>query len=370
LSLAASAEVLRGTIDGFVGELARQETVTSVGLFGSWARYEASEASDFDVLVVDRSGVDFEFNELVERGGLLFDINRIPWRWVGEIVRPEIDHRLHEAVVLYDPSGLMGRARGFVEGNYRTPGRVEVRTEGCLTRSEMYLSRASSAMTRRDPETAAVYMDASLEEAAGILMDVAGFPRTRGALVWNARRACERLGMMDFYGAFIESARLSGVGRGEAEGCLGRFEAAWRQISGYIGFNRHVVGGLHEVLRRDIAYMTGPAMLRLVLARASEMLGGSGFVEASAYMRGWLLRLLEDYAWVVSAKRGDKLDYASLFRTIGEDEKAGDVFGDVSEVFGLGGVDEGFARRSMEVARSVISGLGGDRRRIIDEFVG
>ncbi|MFB0558550.1 MAG: nucleotidyltransferase family protein [Candidatus Bathyarchaeia archaeon] len=365
-----STEVLMKTVEEFVDELARQETVTSVGLFGSWARYEASEASDLDFLVVDRSGIDFEFYELVERGGLLFDMNRIPWSWVGEVVRPEIDHRLHEAVVLYDRGGLLERARGFVEGNYRTPGRVEVRTEGYLATSETYLSRASSAMTRRDPETAAVYTDVSLYEASSILMDVAGFPITRGSFVWNMRRACEKLREEEVYRAVMSGTRLSEVVRPDVDQGLGGFEAVWRQVSGYIGYNRHVVEGMHEVLKRDIAYMTDPAMLRLILSRAGGMLEGNDFVEALVYLRGWLLRLLEDYAWVMSAKRGDKFDYTSLFRTIGEDEKAKDVFDDVFEIFNLGGVDEGVARRALGEARSVISRVRRDRRRLIEEHLG
>ena len=370
VAVAVAARDFWSAIESFVDQLTRREDVVAVGLFGGWARYDASAASTLDFLVVGGSGVDFESHELIEHGGLLLDVNHVPWRWLGEIVKPEVDHRLHEAIVLYDPKGLLGKARGFVEQNYRAPGRVDIRTEGYIAMADVYMSRASSAVTRRNLETASVYVDAGLESISGVLMDIAGVPIARESFVWNLRRACEGLGLMDFYRDFIDVSRLSGLEARDVVEVRRRFEGVWRQISGYLCDSGDALAGLHEVLKREVGYLTSRSMLGLLLAVAEDMLDGGNFVGAAVYLRGWLRRLLEGYAWVVSARRGNKLDYTSLFKTIGGDGGAGNVREGVVGVLGLGGVDGEGARRAFERSRSMVSLVRSSRRGLIEGRLG
>ena len=364
--MAVSLKGVLPKIRDFAETYARNESVAAVGLFGSWARHEASASSALDILAVDGSDLDFEYHELAVHGGLILDINRIPWKWVGEVVVPGVDHRLHEALILHDPGGLLRRAKEFVEGNYRTPGRVEIRTEGYLTTADMYLSRSSSAMTRGDLETATLYAEASLVPASYVLMDVAGIPISRGDFLWNLRRACEGLGMTDVFRTFIEAARLSGLEARDVVRSLHRFEGVWRLISGHMGDERVVVDGLHGVLRREILYLTDPAMPKLILGRAREMLRENNFVGAAMYIRGWLFPLLEGYAWVISARRGDKFDYTSLFKTIRDEEGAGDACDAAIEILNL---EKDMARQVVDRTRSLVSRIRGARRGLIDRFV-
>ncbi|MCW3978464.1 MAG: hypothetical protein NWF12_01830 [Candidatus Bathyarchaeota archaeon] len=367
--MAVSQGSVLSKIRDFIEDFAEADAISSVGLFGSWARYEASESIALDVLAVDGSS-DFEFHELVEHEGLLLDIDRIPWEWVGEVVVPEVDHRLHEVIVVHDPSGALEKARAFVEGNYRTPGRVEIRTEDCLTSADVYLSRSTSAMTRRDLETASMFAEVSLEPASHVLMDVAGVPVSRSDPIWNLRRACEGLGMLDFYRDYIDVLQMSDLEDEDAVEGLRLFEDIWRRVLDYTGRSPDVVGGLHERLRREIAYLTNPAMLALSAGRAGEMMGMHNLVGASVYLRRRLLPLLEVYAWVVSARRGEKFDYTTLFRTLSEDEGSAEVCDAALRFYGLEGLDEGAAWERVERARSVVGRVRAERRGLIEGFVG
>jgi len=366
--VAVSLKGVLPKIRDFAETYARNESVAAVGLFGSWARHEASASSALDILAVDGSDLDFEYHELAVHGGLILDINRIPWKWVGEVVVPGVDHRLHEALILHDPGGLLRRAKEFVEGNYRTPGRVEIRTESYLTSADMYLSRSSSAITRGDLETASLYAEKSLVPASHVLMDVAGVPIARDALVWNLRRACEGVGLIDFFRAFIEATGLSGLDGRDVTRCLHRFEGTWRHMSGRMMEEQRIVDGLHGVLRREIYYLADPAMLRLVLGRAREMLEVNNFVGAAMYMRGWLLPLLEAYAWVISAVRGDKFDYTSLFKIIREEGVEG-AYDAAIGVFDMQDLTESVHGQAVDQARSLVSRIRGARRGLIDRFV-
>lgn len=354
----------------FIEDLAKQATVSSIGLFGSWSRYDASPTSDFDVLVIDRRGVEYEFHETVEYDGAIMDITHIPKKWVEEVINPHVDHILHETIILYDPGGILKRARDWVEANYRSPGRLEVRTEEYLTDADTYHSRASSAMVRDDLETASLFSDMSLRPVAQVIMEIAGLPITRSAFIWNLRRACEKIDMIGVYKVIISNTRLAGLERADVLMYLDRFEGLWRRISQYMEDNRDVVEGLHERLRDEINYLTGPPMLKGIFARAEEMVDENNFIEAAHYMRSWLQPLIEGYAWLISAKQGAKLDYTSLFKTIRLYEGAAGIFDSAAEIFNIKNIERSAVKHEIETSRSVIAYVRKNRRELIDRFIG
>lgn len=369
LDLAGFLRGIRPTVDNYVDDLAQQETVVSVGLFGSWTRYEASATSNVDILVVDRSDLGFEFNELIEYKGLIMDVNRIPWKWVGEVITPEIDHRLQETQILHDPSGLLTRAKNFVGNCYRTRGRVEVRTEGYLTNADMYLSRSSSAMTRNDLETAFLFADLSLAPIAHVLMDVAGLPVNRSAHIWNLRRSCEKLDLLEIYRTVVTVARLSRLEKEDVSNSLDLFRSVWQEISDYMVDNQDEVDSLHDRLKKEISYMMNPALLKSILRKTGEMLNSNNFVEAAMCMRSRLLPFLENYAWLVLAKRGDKFDYTSLFKTIKEYGGSIEIYDGATEIFNLKNVEWNMVKQAADTARSVIVQVRTARRDLINRFV-
>jgi len=361
---------IRATFDKFIDDLAKQATVSSVGLFGSWPRYEASPASDYDVLVVDSRRYDFEFRERVEYGGLMMDITRIPREWVERVVIPEVDHMLSESIILYDPSGMLKRAKDWVGANYRTPGRIEVRTEQYLSTADTLHSRASAARVRGDMETASLFSDMALTPVAHIIIDIADLPITRSAFIWNLRRACDVIDMIGIYKVIISAMRLSGLEKGDVSSYLDRFENVWRRVSGYMADNQDVIKGLHERLRNEISYLTDPTMLKGIFSRTEEMIDENNFIEAAHYMRCWLQPLMEDYAWLIAAKQGNKLDYTSLVRTVRLYEGPGGIYDNAAEIFNIKNIEANAVQQEIETVRSIITHTRKKRREMIDSFAG
>ena len=360
--MTVSAREFRSIVNSFVDELSRDESVASVGLYGDWARYGDVRSRAVDVLVVDWSGREYERRELREHRGLVMDVDRVPLSWVGEVVSPEVDHRVNGAMVMHDPGGMLRRAQAFLDSNYRSPARVEMRAEGYLSAAETYLSRIASAVSRGDYETACVFAEMGAASAALVLVDAAGLSPGLGSPVWDLRRACERFGLLDLYGDFLEVGRYGGVDGELASKLRGRFEEVWGLVLGFLDENRYVLGGLHERLRFELGYSADPLMLGLALGRSGEMLGGSDPVGAVAYLRGRLLPLLDGYGWVASAKVGDRFDYTSLFRALEGLEGGHGVYEGGLEVFGLEGVGGGSAGRLVEMARGFVSRVRDERR--------
>lgn len=357
-------------ISRFVMNLAKQTTVSSIGLFGSWSRYDASPTSDYDVLVIDSRRFDYELNERVEYNGAIMDITRIPRGWVDEVISPDVDHMLHEALILYDPNGTLSRARTWVEANYRTWGRVEVRTEKYLASADTYLSRATAALIREDLETAALFSDMSLNPIAHIIMEVADYPITRSAFIWNLRRACEKIDMIGVYKIIINNRRLGGLDKADVLAHLEMFEGIWRRITQHMRNNREAIENFHDRLMGEINYLTDPTMLRGLFARAEGMINQNNFIEADNYMRSWLLPLLEGYAWLISSKQGTKLDYTSLLRTIRHHEGAASIIDSADEIFNVKNIERNAVKQEIETSRSVIAHTRKNRRDMIERFVG
>jgi hypothetical protein len=364
-------EVLPGSIRsifaGLVKDLTRDPGVQAIGLFGSWVRGEGTASSDFDVLVVERSDLDYEYGEVEVRGGLVVDINRVPLGWVREPVSPQMDYRLHETVVLHDPWHMLGAAIGFMERSFMNPRRIEVRTDGLLATSEMHLSRASAALSRRDSETASAYVGAGLASAAVVLMDIAGVPVTRRQFVWSLRRACVKMGMEDVYRDFLARSGVSRVSCREASEAAERFEATWIGIASFVSKHEDMLGGLHGKVRLDVEYMTSAPVLGGILSRVQEMMTVENLVEAVVYLRGWLLPLLEGFAWVLSSVEREKYDYTSLFRVIGGVDES--VREGALSVLGLVGVSERDAGEALAGARGLVRDLRLDRRKLVDSFL-
>jgi hypothetical protein len=84
-------------------------------------------------------------------------------------------------------------------------------------------------------------------------------------------------------------------------------------------------------------------------------------------LRGWLLPLLEAYAWFVAGGRGDKFDYTSLFREL---SRVREVYSGAREVFGLGNIGKRDARLLLGRVRDLIGRVRGARRALIDGYVG
>jgi len=362
VAMTASESRINSILGEFLRDLVKQETISAVGLYGSWGRYEASPQSDVDLLIVDRRSFDYKYLELLDHGDLLIDILRIPRKWIDVTVNPEVDHVLFESIVLHDPEGVLERAREWVAENYRTPGRIDVRTEHNLILSDSYLSRATSAMLRGDWESAAVYAAFSMDPGVEVLIDIASLPVTEISFIWNLRRASEGLGLLGLYRTYLSTARLTGLKADDISSSIKAFEESWRLVSSFMEENRRVVERVHRRLRNEISYRTTSTYLKAVLARVRRVVEERNYMEAGHYLRGNHLRLLEEFSEISARKRGRKFDYPSLFKSLREDEE---IYRHAVEIFDLRELDEGKAKEAIESARSVISYIRRNRKELI-----
>ncbi|PIU59408.1 hypothetical protein COS86_04410 [Candidatus Bathyarchaeota archaeon CG07_land_8_20_14_0_80_47_9] len=88
-----------------------------------------------------------------------------------------------------------------------------------------------------------------------------------------------------------------------------------------------------------------------------------GFAEASHYLDGILLDLVENYVWLKSSTNKVKIDYTTLMQSL---EGLGESnYEHVTRFLGLGGIDRLKASETIDKARETMRRIRADRKALI-----
>ena len=371
VDLARLPEKLRLVLERVVRKLSRRETVSGVGLFGSWSRGDADTNSDVDLLVVDGRDFEYEYVDRLECEDFLVDLNYIPKKWVIGSVPPEIDQKLYEMVVLHDREWLLTNTKDWISRTYRKPQRVGIRTEVYLVESDIYLSRAASAYSRGDFQSACVFAGMGLESILKILVEVNLLPISNTRFVGFLERSAKKLGCPKFFSTYLAVSRLYRLSRRDAERRIGLFRVAWDDVWSFVKDNASVLDSLHFKVRSKLEYYGKPGFLRGMIARSQEIIHAGMYAEASHYLLRVLVDLLENYAWLASTVEGIKLNYTTLFRSLkGLKETPMEVYETAVEAFNVRDVTQREAEEVLKLARETALSVRRQRRDLIRRFVG
>lgn len=198
IGLVRLPERIRNVLEKVVRSLGKRETVSGVGLFGSWSRGDAVMSSDVDLLIVDKRNFNYEFVERIESDGVLIDLNHIPKKWIKGVTPPDIDQKLYEMIVLYDRDWSLTNTKNWMSKAYLTPERVDIRTETYVVESDMYLSRANSAYARGDFQSARVFASMGVESILKILIEVNHLPISNSRFIQALKESAKRVAMPEF----------------------------------------------------------------------------------------------------------------------------------------------------------------------------
>jgi hypothetical protein len=317
-------------------------------------------------MVFERSRYDFEYYQIEEEGGNLFDICRVPLRFILGMMVPKLDHRINEAISLYDPEGHLKKAKDFLEQNYRARRRIDARADIWTKDAEMYLTRASTAANRGDFESAMVYSDQSLIALAYMLMDISDTPISRRSFVWNFHRSAYKLNVVHVFSRMLGLLRLRGLSKKDIVGDLQSFEVIWKRMTVFVQENDAAVEKLHDRIRLELRYLSNPKLLDGILKQIEEMLVSNETAEASMYLRSWILSYLEAYAWLITGIKRTKYDYVTLFETIKRIEGRKETVRDALGIFHLNSINQENLQDNLEVVRELLGDLRLDKRRLIE----
>jgi len=359
-------EKVRRALERLVTELRVKENVYGVGLFGSWSRGDAAASSDIDLLILDKGDFAHEYVERFEVNGLFIDLNHIPKKWLSELIPPEIDQKLYEAQILYDRDWSLNNTKLLMVRSYSSPERVDIRTEAHVIDSDIYLSRATSAFSRDDFQSARLLVVVALENVLKVLVEIALEPSSASRFVENLEVSAAKLGRLDLFNDFLGVSSLTKAGSGDADAKLRLFRMAWGEMKTVAEQNVKVLDTLHFKVKTKLDYYLNPAFLHGFVLRTNSLVASGRVIEACHYVNSVFFDLFESYMWLRAAIAKVKIDYTTLIRSLETLEKSNPrICGYVGRLLGLDAVDKAELAGAIEKTREIVLRVRRERKALI-----
>jgi len=314
-------EKLRKTLEKTVKEVAANETVSGVGLFGSWSRGDAAPSSDIDLLIISNNPLEDEYVERVSVGDLFLDLNFIPKHLIQGPIHPKFDQKLYEVQILYDKDWTLTNTKLSMAKFYGSPERVGMRTETHVIESDIYLSRATSAHAKGDYLSAQIFAVVALENILRVLLEITLEPFSNSRFLEKVEIAAEKLGMQEVFYDYLKIARLSEVGAAEAEEKLKLFKIVWDEMNFFVKRKIQALKNMHFKVKTSINYYFNALFMQGTILRANSMVNSKKFAETVHYLNSISLAIVENYAWLKAAVEKQKIDHTILMRSIEKLEK-------------------------------------------------
>ncbi len=363
-------EKIRGALEKLINKMKEDENFSAISLFGSWSRGEGTSSSDVDLLIVDKRDFQEEFIERVETRGVLIDLNYIPKKWILTQIPPEIDQKIYEAYILYDRDWDFTNLKNWMMKVYRSPERLNIRTESYMVDADIYLSRAASAASRGDFQSAQIYAEKAAEKIMMIPLDICQFPISRSRFLKNMEKSLEKLQVPKIYAEYLALTGLYNIEREQAEKSLNCFKRAWDEISFSAKKTLASTREVHFKIKSKLNYYLSPLFLQGTILRARALIDAGENAEAIRYLRETLLEMLENYFWLKVKAEKTRGDPTTLMRTLLEitAEKPNKIHKETTKIFNIEDINEEKARKSIEKAKEIVLEIRNMRRAFIQQI--
>lgn len=309
-------EKIRKTLEKIVRKMRVKENIYGVGLFGSWSRGDAAPSSDIDLFILEKGDINHEYTERREVTGLLIDLDYVPKRWIQGPIPPEIDQKIYEMQILYDRDWSLTNTKLLMAKYYSSPERVDIRTEAHVIESDIYLSRATSAFSRTDFQSAQLFATVALENILRVLMEITLEPFSNSRFLERLEESTAKLGMKDLFNEFLEMARLERADTATVTGKLKLFKMIWDEVHAVTERNSQALKSTHFKVKTKLKYYLNPAFLQGTVIRTNSLINSEKTTEATHYLNNILLNIIENYIWLKSSIDKIKIDYTLLIRSL------------------------------------------------------
>ena len=363
-------EKIRRTLEKIVKEMRIKEDIYGVGLFASWSRGDATKSSDVDLLVLDKGNFSHESVERIEINGLLVDLDHIPKAWIHGQIPPELDQKINEMQILYDRDWSLTNTKLWMAKSYGSPERVDIRTEAHVVESDIYLSRATSAFSRKDFQSAQLFATMALEDVLRVLMEVTLEPFSNSRFIEKLEESTSKLGMQNLFTAYLNMSGLSRRDSVSVEAKLKLFKAIWEEISFTAKQNLRAFESSHFRVKTKLGYYLNLAFLQGMIMRTKSLINSGKAVEATHYLNNVFIDMVENYAWSKSSIGKVKLDYTTLIRSLESlEQKNPRNYKHMIEFLDLSDIDRLRAAETIEKTRKIMLKIRRERKVLIKKYI-
>jgi predicted nucleotidyltransferase/HEPN domain-containing protein len=362
-------EHIRNNIEKLARDISVQETVSGVGLFGSWSRGDATPSSDVDLLVIDRREFNYEYLERIEFENLPIDLNYIPKAWIQGPVPSEVDQKLHEVNVLYDRDWSLTNTKDWMSRTHQKRDRIQIRSQTYLVESDTYLSRATSAFSKDDYHSAIAFSVLGVKSILRTLIELNHLPISNTHFIRALEESSKKIGMSDVFFDYLSIARISEVNSRDLKKSITFFENICKNTASFGSKHASILNSLHFKNKTMLRYYGKTSFIKGMVARSQDLLKERQYSEAAHYILCTLLDLLENYGWLVSAADGNKFDYKTLFSTLRKSAQNTQLYRSAVEALYLDELTPMDVENTIKTAKEIIHDFRTRRRTLINTSI-
>lgn len=359
-------EKIRRTLEKLVAEMRVKDNVYGIGLFGSWSRSDAESTSDVDLLILEKGNFNHEYVERFGMNGLFIDIDHVPKQWIHGPIPTEIDQKLFEMQILYDRDWSLTNTKLLMTKSYASPERVDIRTEAHLVESDIYLSRATSALSREDFQSAYLFATIAFENVLKITAEIALEPLSNSHFLEKVETSTRKLEMPKLFNEYLEIARLNEADESSVKEKLKLFKLTWDEISNTTKQHPQTLEAAHFKVKTKLNYYLNSAFLQGTIMRANSLIDAGKPAETRHYLQNILLEIIENYAWLKSLINNAKVDYTTLIRSLENlEEKNPKNYNNILETLNLNEINKPTAVDAIEKTRETNLKVRRERKVLI-----
>ncbi|MBS7646881.1 nucleotidyltransferase domain-containing protein [Candidatus Bathyarchaeota archaeon] len=363
-------EKIRRTLEKIVKEMTVKENVYGLGMFGSWSRGDSTSTSDVDLLILTKSSIPDECVERVVVNDIMVDLDFIPMQWVQGLLPPELDQKIFETQILYDRDWTLANVKMLMAKSYGSPERVEIRTDAHAVEADIHLSRATSALSKKDFLSAHLFASTAIENILKIPLEITLQPISNSRFIENAEIATEKLGLKEIFTNYMETLKLDMADRVLAEEKLKLFKALWDEMSHLVKQNAQTIERAHFKIKTSLRYYFNPVFMQGTVLRTTSIINAKNFAESVHYLNNVFLNMLENYAWLKSVVERQQVDYTTLIRSMENLEKTSPRnYQSIVKFLGLNDTDEAKVKKIIEKAKRDIVKLRREKKHLIKTHI-
>ena len=363
-------EKIRNVLERIIKKKRIEENVYGLGLFGSWARGDATPSSDVDILVLDANNHNEEYVERVENQGVLIDFNYIPKNILKRPIPPELDQKLYEMQILYDRDWSLSNMKLLIVRVYNSPERVEIRIKAHIVEADIYLSRATSAYSVQDYKSAWIFATSAFEEILRVPLEITLKPFSISRFIENLKETAVELNMENLFESYLEIARLSEATKNKVQEKLKTFKNLWDEINHNVKRNSLIFESLHFKVRSRLNYYLNQTFLQGTALRVEYMIKNGKIFDALYYLRKILLAIIENYAWFKTTKMNMRLNYTTLINHLQKLERHNPKnYEEIIKFFDLKDIDKNEITRIVNKTKHTLRDIRLKRKSLIKDYL-
>jgi len=208
-----------------------------------------------------------------------------------------------------------------------------------------------------------------LEGILKTLIEVNMLPVSNSHFIEALGSSARELSMQEIFDDYLEISRLSELDRSMVEKGLNHLETAWNDAISSINALSSILETSHIRVKTNLNYYGKPFFLKGLITRSRAMIEKNAFIEASHYINRALLDMLENYAWLALTAKGAKLDYTTLFDSLGSEDSSRTIYGGAIKTLGLEDVSSTEVDESLKKTKEMISNIRQRRKELISKYV-